>query len=165
MEQKKQNTEGSSLSSHGAGVVCINEESVLLVQINYGPFRGSWILPGGMCEPGEHPHEAAKREVYEETNLHVTELSLMAMRHRIKQEGMNNTYWVFAGKLKKNKNSKLAWPESEIIEARFWNISDVFDEKSIRPQTKVYIKAAIKKEQMKPMQKLKGDNDDFGYFF
>lgn len=42
---------------------------VLLVHQNYG--RRRWSLPGGVLEPGESPHVAAVREVFEETRVTV----------------------------------------------------------------------------------------------
>jgi ADP-ribose pyrophosphatase YjhB (NUDIX family) len=41
---------------------------VLLVRV---PEFGTWALPGGGVDPGEHPREAAVRECLEETGLHV----------------------------------------------------------------------------------------------
>jgi 8-oxo-dGTP diphosphatase len=35
------------------------------------PYRGHWELPGGFVEAGERPAESIKREVFEETGLHV----------------------------------------------------------------------------------------------
>lgn len=32
---------------------------------------GSWCCPGGHMEPGESPHEAARRELHEETGIKV----------------------------------------------------------------------------------------------
>jgi ADP-ribose pyrophosphatase YjhB (NUDIX family) len=40
--------------------------AVLLVKPNY---RNSWSLPGGICEHGEPPHLACRREVAEELGL------------------------------------------------------------------------------------------------
>lgn len=34
--------------------------------------RGEWVVPGGAIEPGEVPEDAARREMLEETGLHVT---------------------------------------------------------------------------------------------
>ena len=40
---------------------------VLLVHHTYGPLN--WEIPGGLVEPDEAPHEAATRELLEETGL------------------------------------------------------------------------------------------------
>lgn len=37
-----------------------------------GTNTGKYDLPGGRLEPGEHPNEALKREVFEETGLEIT---------------------------------------------------------------------------------------------
>lgn len=38
----------------------------------------AWSLPAGAIEPGESPEQAVVREVYEETNLRVTQTTLRA---------------------------------------------------------------------------------------
>jgi len=44
---------------------------VLLMLLDLGPERRVWVTPGGGIEAGEHPHEAAVREVFEETGRRV----------------------------------------------------------------------------------------------
>lgn len=44
---------------------------VLLVLRGREPAKGRWSVPGGKVEPGESLAEAAVREAYEETGLHV----------------------------------------------------------------------------------------------
>jgi 8-oxo-dGTP diphosphatase len=40
----------------------------------YNTYRGEWELPAGNIEVGETPHQAAIRELYEESGQHVTTL-------------------------------------------------------------------------------------------
>lgn len=56
----------------GAYGLCIRDEKVLLTRLSPSTSRaGSWTLPGGGVDHGEHPREAARREAYEETGLRV----------------------------------------------------------------------------------------------
>ena len=56
--------------ARAAASACIfRGESVLLVQRGKQPYEGAWSLPGGSIEPGERVHDAAQREVAEETGL------------------------------------------------------------------------------------------------
>jgi mutator protein MutT len=46
------------------------------------PMPGVWEFPGGKCDPGESPEEAARRECREETGLDVVPKSLArTVRH------------------------------------------------------------------------------------
>jgi 8-oxo-dGTP diphosphatase len=53
-----------------AYAVITDGDRVLLAHWNDAR-RASWTLPGGGLEPGEHPADAAVREVFEETGFHV----------------------------------------------------------------------------------------------
>ncbi len=53
-----------------AAVVFVERDgAVLLVRRAVEPERGKWALPAGYIDYGEHPVEAAIREVFEETGL------------------------------------------------------------------------------------------------
>jgi 8-oxo-dGTP diphosphatase len=53
----------------GASIALFKDGAVLLVQRARAPWRGAWSLPGGGIEAGELPHEAALRELAEETGI------------------------------------------------------------------------------------------------
>ena len=57
-------------------VVIQNEKGELLVI--FQKKWNCWVFPGGKIEPNETPLEAAKREVFEETNLIIKDLEIVA---------------------------------------------------------------------------------------
>lgn len=50
---------------------------ILLVRRAFAPERGKWALPAGYIDYGEHPVQAAIREVREETGLEVEIVGLL----------------------------------------------------------------------------------------
>lgn len=86
----------SSVLTLATGVVLFDREGrVLLVKENYG--RRRWGLPGGVIESGESPHEAAMREVREETGLSVELDHLIALYFlRTTRDGLR---FIFAGRI------------------------------------------------------------------
>jgi len=50
-----------------AGAIVTSGDRVLLLRRAIDPWRDHWDVPGGHCEPGEHPMETAVRETLEET--------------------------------------------------------------------------------------------------
>lgn len=62
----------------GIGVAVLRPGAVLLVRRGRPPNAGAWSLPGGGQELGETAEAAGRREVLEETGLHVGPLQLAA---------------------------------------------------------------------------------------
>ncbi len=88
-------TEPARIQRVAAYNVCIDSDDRLLVcrlsEITEAP--GSWTLPGGGIEFGEHPEAAALRELHEESGLigSITELLAVDSMHRPAREGERGT--------------------------------------------------------------------------
>ena len=55
------------------GALVIRDQDVLLALRDHDPFAGKWCIPGGHVEFGEHPEDAVRREVREETGLELAD--------------------------------------------------------------------------------------------
>ena len=54
-----------------AGILVRENDSILLVQRRFEPYRGLWVVPSGFIEYGETVRDTAIRELREETGLEV----------------------------------------------------------------------------------------------
>ena len=62
------------------GAVVLNEKGeILLLDHVLRPASG-WGIPGGFMNQMEQPHEAVKREIFEETGLEIEDVQMMWMR-------------------------------------------------------------------------------------
>ena len=71
----------------GIGVVVWRGPDVLLIRRGKEPRLGQWSLPGGAQKIGETVHEAARREVREETGLDVEITGLIDVVDSIVPDG------------------------------------------------------------------------------
>ncbi len=55
----------------GVGGVVVRDGRALIIRRAHEPRRGEWSIPGGTVELGERLIEAVRRELLEETGLHV----------------------------------------------------------------------------------------------
>src|SRR5699024_2262717 len=60
----------------GSVVIIIDEQGKLLLQQRTFP-NGVWGIPGGLMELGESTEDVARREIFEETGLHIGQLHLI----------------------------------------------------------------------------------------
>ena len=104
-------------SKPAAGALILRDQRLLMVQRAIEPFQGYWDIPGGFLEPGEHPADAARREVLEETGLEISledqPFAILIDRYDESGDYTLNIYYVsmvVAGEPKLNdENSALQW--------------------------------------------------------
>lgn len=53
------------------GLILVDGQ-VLLLQRNHDPYKGHWVLPGGLVERDEPARRACKREIAEEVGIEVS---------------------------------------------------------------------------------------------
>ncbi len=66
---------------------------ILLIQRESYPYKGQWALPGGFCLKGEEVGEAARRELFEETQVEDAYLQLAGV---FGEEGRDPRGWIIS---------------------------------------------------------------------
>jgi 8-oxo-dGTP pyrophosphatase MutT (NUDIX family) len=128
----------------GAGTVLLFEDKVLLVQMNYGSFRGHWILPGGLIKSGETIFDGAKREFLEETGLKIKVERPLAARFRHRDFELVDLYFALLGSFEERPPSHpLKWHPEEIIEAKWWPVKEALKDACVRPASQIYLALAM----------------------
>ena len=129
-----------------ATVFVIHDKKLLLLKQDRSPF---WLLPGGHIEDNELPHEAAIREVFEETGLTVELLQTPDEKARTKiatplpipiavqllpcrdkkDVAFYFTAKVLSGELKIDSESK---------QAKWFTLKEILSDTEVGPNTKYY---------------------------
>jgi len=105
-----------SASQASVGII-VRGKKVLLVKRNRDPHKNTWGFPAGFVEYGEHPLDALKREVKQETGLTVTKtrfLKFVQSDEDPRSPGhLVFFYWVTAKGIIKNddpdENQEIGW--------------------------------------------------------
>lgn len=92
------------------GVLIFNEDKMLVLEPTYKP---NWLVPGGVVEKSESPHEAAIRECREEIGLTVEIMSFLCADYKRGNNQIGDAvHFLFLGKI--SKDSKICIDEKEI---------------------------------------------------
>ncbi len=106
-----------SVGQASVGII-VRGDMVLLVRRNREPYKNMWGLPAGFVEFGEHPLDALKREVEQETKLVVVKSKFLKFIQSDEDPRSPGQlvffYWVTAtkGKIKNNdpdENLEIGW--------------------------------------------------------
>jgi 8-oxo-dGTP diphosphatase len=97
---------------------------LLLIQRDRYPFEGVWALPGGFVEMKERLHEAASRELEEETGLKGIQLMPFKTFDTIDRDPRGRTIsFVFYGLLE--SPAKLVKAASDARDAQWFNVKQL----------------------------------------
>lgn len=102
----------------GCGAVLLKQGCLLLVHRKRDPERNHWGLPGGKVDPFETVPHAVIREIWEETGIHITELSLLCVVDQIDTE--QNTHWVAPVYIAQNFEGDAIAKEPEALAGIGW---------------------------------------------
>ena len=104
--------------------VCImNGDSILMVEENKPYIKGLLNIPGGHLEDNENIIEGAKREVLEETGLHVEITGLVAVFNAITtKKKYHLVNFIFTGEVVADAGSY--W-EHEIVGHQYYKLSEL----------------------------------------
>lgn len=128
----------------GVGAVLVDEKArVLLIKRGHEPMKGCWSLPGGLVELGESLSDAVRRELLEETSLHVEVLALVELLDRIDRTETGIRYhYVIADYLCRVTGGRLA-ASDDAADAR-WASPEDFDRLHLDAVTLRVIEAGLR---------------------
>jgi 8-oxo-dGTP diphosphatase len=98
----------------------VRDDEALLVRRAREPFKGSWELPGGFSERGEHPADTARREVAEELGLSVRLFDLLGVYFDSYLDDVGQVV-TFLGEIDESPKPN----PDEVSEARWFSINDL----------------------------------------
>ena len=101
-------------------VICLQADKVLLVR----KANPEWSLPGGKIDPGETQLEAARRELYEETCLQLTDAQFLG--HSVLQW---EEHWLYRMNV---PPAIQPHPSHEIVECRWFSAPEL-EQVSVKP--------------------------------
>lgn len=137
----------------GVGAVIVerleNYKKILMIKRGNEPWKGMWSIPGGKALFGEPLIKALKREIFEETGLHIETANHLCTFDEIVRDSENEPlfHFVFIDYLAYPIRGELR-ASSDVTEARWMTIEEIhrlFDEGKIPDASIVPLQSLISK--------------------
>ncbi len=141
--------------------VVVKDNKVLLIKRVEAPYVGYWTVPGGKIEFGEHPEEAAIRELKEETNLDCESEGIKGIASEIihNKDSKVAHFLLYVCKLKPLHTNVV---QKEEMEVKWFNIADLDNIKMV-PSDLLMIKEFVLKDKKVGVHKIKMIEDGDKY--
>jgi len=125
------------------GVIVLKENKILLVRHTYGAAAGKLLNPGGMIQQNELPTDAVKREILEETGIHVNPVGMLSIRC-----APNGWYMVFLAEYISGEPTSDGCENSEVL---FMDFDELFQRDDATDTVKTLLKIALSKKPIIPV--------------
>lgn len=127
--------------------VLINESRVLLLKRKKDPYKEWWAFPGGKVEFSEDIVTAMKREIVEETGIHVSNLQFIATINErvVYTDSVESQFTIFYWQSKITKQ-QVSFPETKDTregKLRWFNLNNA-PFADIVPSDRIILKNSIK---------------------
>lgn len=110
----------------GVGALIFRGGRILLVERAGDPLKGYWSLPGGVLEIGETLQEGIRREVLEETGLHVAPTEVAEVFERIMRDarGRVEYHYVLVDFVCRRRSGRLQ-PGGDVSRVKWVRLEDL----------------------------------------
>lgn len=100
--------------SIGLGILVKKEGKVLLLQRKNAHGEGSWCFPGGHIELFETVEQTAKREVLEESGVHIKNIKIIGLTNDFFEKEGKHYFTIFASADWESGEATITEPEKTI---------------------------------------------------
>ena len=120
-----------------AAIIHDTQCRIFATQRGYGEWKDYWEFPGGKMEPGEHPEEALRREIWEELETRiVVERFVQTVEYDYPKFHLTmHCYWchIESGSLTLKEHEAARWLSQDQLDSVNWLPADklVFEKKSL----------------------------------
>ena len=112
-----------------AAIIHDTQSRIFATQRGYGEWKDYWEFPGGKMEPGEHPEEALKREIWEELETRiVVERFVQTVEYDYPKFHLTmHCYWchVESGSLTLKEHEAAKWLSIDQLDSVNWLPADL----------------------------------------
>lgn len=109
-------------SAATGSVFVVKNAKVMMGKRKDDPQKGTWDIPGGFLNYGEHPEDGAKRELKEETGVDIKLIKLLGVymdKYMFQGETLRTLNFIYVGSIKSGEPN----PSDDVEEIKWFDIA------------------------------------------